>query len=82
MQAHLVAYEYGAGAAWGYVLADTVEEIENLLPEVDVYNLPPLWMSMDDIHRLREHVTVELADGDYLDQILEGNKRLAMALAS
>lgn len=81
MQAHLVAYEYGAGAAWGYVLADTVEEIEDTLPEVDVYVRPPAWMSMEDIHRLREHVTVELAD-DCLDQILEGNKRLAMALAS
>ncbi len=82
MQAHLVAYEYGAGAAWGYVLADTVEEIEDLLPEVDVHIVPPLWMSMDDIHRLREHVTVELTGDDCLDRILEGNKRLSMALAS
>ena len=82
MQAYLVAYEFGAGAAWGYVLADTVDEIEELLPEVDVHTVPPLWMSMDDIHHLREHVTVEATDIDCLDQILEGNKRLAMALAS
>ncbi len=82
MQAHLVAYEYGAGAAWGYVLADSVEDIKYALPEVDVYMRPPAWMSTEDIHRLREHVTVELDGDDCLDQILEGNKRLALALAS
>ena len=39
----LVAYDYGQGAAWAYVLADSVADITRRFPELTIFAEPPAW---------------------------------------
>lgn len=54
MTAHLVAYEYGTGRVWGFINARTEEDIVATIPEVDVYDDPPEWMTDGQVRSLRE----------------------------
>jgi hypothetical protein len=82
MHGFYVAYEYGSGAAWAYVKADTPEEVVAELPEVDVYDTPPDWMTVEDLHRVREHASVDLHESSGIDEILQASRRFAAAVAS
>lgn len=77
-----VAYEYGSGAAWAFVKADTAEEVVAELPEVDVYDTPPEWMTIDDLHRVREHASLDIHETASVDEILEASRRFGAAVAS
>ena len=81
MKKHLVAYEYGSGTAWGYVVAHTPDEIVEALPEVDVIEQAPSWMTTEELGAVGAHCTWTLEDSS-LDLILEGKKAIAAALAS
>lgn len=81
MDGFFVAYEYGSGAAWAFVKADTAADVIAELPEVDVYDSPPEWMTVDDLDQAQA-CAVEL-DGDAtLDRILDASRELALAMAS
>ena len=82
MDGFYVAYEYGSGAAWAFVQADTVADVVAEFPELDVYDTPPEWMTVDDLHRVREHASVALHTDSTLDAILQASNRLSMAVAS
>ena len=69
MQTHLVAFEYGTGAVWGYVAATSRTDIESMIPEVDVFDEPPAWMTEDDLEELRRH-TIGVEENDALDRLL------------
>jgi hypothetical protein len=69
MQTHLVAFEYGTGAVWGYVNATSRTDIESMIPEVDVIDDPPLWMTEEDLDELRRY-TVDVDETGALDRIL------------
>ncbi len=81
MDGFYVAYEYGSGAAWAFVKADTADEVVAEVPELDVYDTPPEWMTVEDMHRVREHASVEMAATN-LDSILDASRRLSLAVAS
>ena len=53
MDAYLVAFEYGSGTLWGYVSADSEDQIAYELPEVDVYDTPPGWMTVGEVAPMR-----------------------------
>lgn len=53
METYLVAFEYGSGTVWGYVTATSVEALEAELPEVDVQESPPAWMTVDEVVLMR-----------------------------
>ena len=78
MKTHLVAYEYGSGAAWGYIVAESREAIAAQVPEVEIHDAPPVWMTDDDVEVVRQHATVEVGT-DAVDRILEGKKAIASA---
>lgn len=80
MKTHLVAYEYGSGAAWGYIVAESREAIAAQVPEVEIHDRPPTWMTDDDVAVVREHATVEVGN-DAVERILEGKKLQAIASA-
>lgn len=40
----LVVYDYGQGGLWGYVLADSPEEITQRFPELQVVAERPDWL--------------------------------------
>ena len=82
MDGFYVAYEYGSGAAWAFVKAQTADEVIAEFPEVDVYDTPPEWMTIDDLHQVRKHASVEMQPSGSVDQILEASNRLSMAAAS
>lgn len=69
MNDHLVAYEYGTGAIWGYVRAGSADEITAAVPELDIYDGAPPWFTDHDLAVLLES-PVDLADGDVLDRLM------------
>ena len=69
MQTHLVAFEYGTGAVWGYVNATSRTDIESMIPEVDVFDEPPAWMTEDEVDELRRKA-VDVGRNDVLDRLL------------
>ena len=81
MDGFYVAYEYGSGAAWAFVKAETADEVVAEVPELDVYDTPPEWMTVEDMHQVREHASVEMAATN-LDSILDASRRLSLAVAS
>lgn len=72
MQAHLVAFEYGTGSVWGYVVAPSPTDIVDHMPEVDIYETPPAWMTNDDIATLRS-CALSLDRGHGLDDLVHGS---------
>ena len=54
MNGWLVAYEYGSGAAWGFVRATSSDEIRRFAPDVVVHSEAPSWMSTAELTCLRE----------------------------
>jgi hypothetical protein len=82
MDGFFVAYEYGSGAVWAYVKADTADEVVAEFPELDVYETPPEWMTVEDLHQVREHAYVEIDANASLDHILDASRRMALAAAS
>jgi hypothetical protein len=81
MDGFYVAYEYGTGAAWAFVKAETADQVVDEIPELDVYETPPEWMTIDDLHQVRKHASVDMADSAGLDEVLAASSRL-MAAAS
>lgn len=82
MDGFYVAYEYGSGAAWAFVKAETADEVVAELPELDVYDTPPEWMTVEDLHQVRRHASVDISEAGSVDHILEASRRLSVAVAS
>lgn len=79
MNGWLVSYEYGSGAAWGYVRADSSDEIRRHAPHVVVHTEAPSWMSTAELTCLRE----QGMDVDDLsaDRLFEVSMEVGAALA-
>lgn len=82
MDGFYVAYEYGTGAAWAFVKAETAEAVVAEFPELDVYDTPPEWMTVEDLHQVRRHAAVDIKEGADIDSILDASRRLSVAMAS
>jgi hypothetical protein len=67
MSDHLVVYEYGTGAIWGYVRAGSAAEITEAVPELHVADGVPAWMTTED---LAEMSSVDLIDGNVIDRLM------------
>lgn len=67
MSDHLVVYEYGTGAVWGYVRAGSAAEIAAAVPELDMPDEAPPWLTTED---LAEMSSVDLVDGDVIDRLM------------
>jgi hypothetical protein len=59
-KAFLVVYDYGMGAAWAYVLADSARQIEERLPQLKVVERRPDWMTVEIDMRLERTMTFDL----------------------
>ena len=82
MDGFYVAYEYGSGAAWAFMKAETADDVVAEFPELDVYDTPPEWMTVEDLHQVRRHAAVDINTTGSLDQILDASRRLSIAWAS
>lgn len=54
MNGLLVAYEYGSGAAWGFVRSSSSDLIRQHAPDVVIHEEAPSWMSTAELTCLRE----------------------------
>ncbi len=82
MDGFYVAYEYGSGAAWAFVKADTADDVVAEMPELDVYDTPPEWMTIEDLHQVRRYASIDINEASGLDHVLQASTRLSMAVAS
>lgn len=71
MTNHLVAYEYGTGTVWGFVSAESADAITDAVPEVDVYEGAPPFLTNEDLAALRQEA-IPLDDGSVVERLLRG----------
>lgn len=81
MDTYLVAFEYGSGTLWGCVTADSADHVEMELPEVDVHESPPEWMTVDEVDSLRTDA-IPVETPYCIDQLLDQRKARSLADAS
>ena len=55
MKEFLVAYDYGQGAVWAYVSAESREQIETLFPELTIVDKKPSWLAESAEERIRSN---------------------------
>lgn len=60
---YLASYDYGQGGLWGFIYAESIDEITSRFPEIDVVDSPPEWMDDEYIDMLGERS--EDIDGPY-----------------
>jgi hypothetical protein len=65
-RSYLVAYGYGQGAIWGYVLAESADEIERRYPKLTVVRRTPPWLSPEWQSRMEREQTFDIDDPDAL----------------
>ncbi|MFQ5554034.1 MAG: hypothetical protein ACE5GC_01525 [Acidimicrobiia bacterium] len=81
MDGFLVAFEFGSGRVWGYVLADSEDHIVSEIPELEVHYAPPPWMTVDEVASLR--IDAIPVDEPYcVDRLLDQRKARSVAAAS
>lgn len=71
MSDHLVVFEYGTGAVWGFVRADSPSAITEAVPELDVLDGAPPWLTSEDLEAMRE-TSVDLGDGNVIERLMHG----------
>lgn len=59
---HLVAYDYGQGAVWAVVVADSTAEIERDFPELTVVRDRPAWMTDNELENVEKVHTYDIGD--------------------
>ncbi|MCP3976192.1 MAG: hypothetical protein GY720_17050 [bacterium] len=70
MENFLVGYEYGSGTVWGYVAAETAQEVVAFLPEVDIWEHPPASLSVEDLANLAGQPAIAVNATHALDRLL------------
>jgi hypothetical protein len=61
----LVVYDYDTGGVWAFVLAESEEQIQELMPELRVVSRRPAWLNDEEERLIRERMTVEITDFDH-----------------
>jgi hypothetical protein len=82
METYLVSYEYGSGTVWGYVVAASRHEVLAFIPEVDVWEDPPAWLTPRELAGLAEQPAIEVDKGNALDSLFGNFRGMNAALAS
>ena len=73
----LTAYDYGQGAVWCIIHAESREAVVAKYPELTVMDQPPEWMTDEILSRIRERMTFDIDDtqSGFLAALQEGNDR-------
>ena len=82
MEKYLVSYEHGSGTVWGYVAADVPNEVVAFLPEVDVWEEPPLGMSDAYLADIATLPAIPVDATDAIDVLLTNYRVMNAALVS
>jgi hypothetical protein len=57
---YLVAYDYGQGAVWAYVTAESAKQIKDQFPDFKVFETRPDWMTEDDARDIAKGMSFDL----------------------
>jgi hypothetical protein len=57
---YLVAYDYGQGAVWAYISAESPGQITDQFPDFAVLEAPPSWMTEDVRKTLEARMTFDI----------------------
>lgn len=58
----LVAYDYGQGGVWAFLLAESEEEISRRYPSLTIVKDPPPWFDDKQAKLTAERMTVDIDD--------------------
>jgi len=58
--AFLVAYDYGQGAVWAYIKAESARQINERLPDFTVFEAPPDWMTELELSDIEARMSFDL----------------------
>jgi hypothetical protein len=53
MTEYLVAYDYGTGGTWGFVTAESEDEVVRTFPQLTVVHQRPEWLTAQEEHLIR-----------------------------
>jgi hypothetical protein len=56
----MVAYDYGTGGLWGFVRAESEEEIHRVYPELVIVHERPAWMTDESYAQMEQRETYDL----------------------
>lgn len=56
----LVVYDYGQGGVWASIEAHSRAEIERRLPEVEIVEKRPDWLSRHELARIEQRMSLDL----------------------
>jgi hypothetical protein len=61
----LVAYDYGMGGLWAFMLAESPDDITRRFPTLVIVTERPSWMDDGEEDNLRSTMTVDIDDEDH-----------------
>lgn len=59
---YLARYDYGTGAVWSYLTADSAAQIRERFPQLRVVTDRPGWLTDDKDRLPREQMTIDIDD--------------------
>jgi hypothetical protein len=73
----LVVYDYETGGAWAFILAESAEQIRDLMPELKIVTGRPPWWNAEEERLTRERLTIDINDVEnpFLAAIIRGRSR-------
>lgn len=57
---YLIAYDYGQGAVWAYITAESAKQINDQFPDFKVFDSPPSWMTEHELAGIAAGMTFDL----------------------
>jgi hypothetical protein len=70
-KAFLVAYDYGQGAVWAIVNAESAAQISHEFPELAIVETRPAWMSDAQFAKIQEAHTYDLDEDRQIGLLAE-----------
>jgi len=56
----LIAYDYGQGAVWAYITAESAGQIIERFPDFTVFEAPPQWMTKLELADIKARMSFDL----------------------
>ena len=74
---YLVAYDYGQGAVWAYIKAESAGQIIERFPDFKVFETPPEWMTEPELSDIEARMSFDLErPTGWLASVIERRKTL------
>lgn len=73
---YLIAYDYGQGAVWAYITAESPEQITDQFPDFSVVETPPTWMTEEVRRAIEDRMSFDLENpSGWLAEVIELRRR-------